>query len=72
MASKVQPTIDISSIMMNWILGHMYMIELGLLILVCLSINNANKKWIIVPINNKIAFAMYGTTQFLFIFIFQR
>jgi hypothetical protein len=52
----VQPTIDISSIMMNWILGHMYMIELGLLILVCLSINNANKKWIIVPINNKIAF----------------
>ncbi len=47
------------------------MIELGLLILVCLSINNANKKWVIVPNNNKIAFAMYATTQFLFIFIFK-
>jgi hypothetical protein len=31
-ASKVQPTIDISSIMMNWIYGHMLIIEVGFFI----------------------------------------
>lgn len=50
----------------------MYMIELGLLKLVCLSINNANKKWIIAPINNKITFEIFATTQLLFIFIFKK
>jgi hypothetical protein len=30
-ANKVQPTMENSSITMNWIFGHMFMIELGLL-----------------------------------------
>ncbi len=37
----------------------MFMIELGLLIIVCLSINNPNKECIIVPFINKATFAMY-------------
>jgi hypothetical protein len=32
-ANKVQPIIDISSIMMNWILGHTSMNALGLVIM---------------------------------------
>ncbi len=52
-ASKVQPTMDNSSIMMNWIFGHIFMIELGLLIVLCLSINNPNKECVIVPFINK-------------------
>ncbi len=33
--SKMQPTMDISSLMMNWIFGNMFMIELVLLIVMC-------------------------------------
>jgi hypothetical protein len=61
-ASKVQPSMDISSIMMNLIFGHMLMIKLGLLIVVCLLINNPNKKCIIVPFINNVAFGMYLAT----------
>jgi biotin transporter BioY len=50
--SKVQPTINILLILMNWILGHTSMVELGLLVLVCLVIDNPNKKWIVVPFIN--------------------
>jgi hypothetical protein len=62
MANKVQPTIDILSIMMNWISGHMSSIEVGLFTLVCLSIDNPNKTWIVVSFINKVTFAMYVTT----------
>jgi hypothetical protein len=53
-ASRVQPTIDILSIMMNWILGHMSMIVFGLVIMVCLSINNPNEECIVVPFINNV------------------
>lgn len=43
MASEVQPTIDISSIMKNWVFGRMSIIEVGLFTLMCLSIDNPNK-----------------------------
>jgi hypothetical protein len=45
--SELQPTMDNSSIMMNWIFGHMFIIELSLLIVVCLLINNPNKECIL-------------------------
>jgi hypothetical protein len=38
------------------------MIELGLLIIVCLSIDNPNKECIIIPFINKDTFAMYVAT----------
>jgi hypothetical protein len=60
--SKLQVTMD-SSIMMNWIFGHMFMIELSLLIILCLLINNPNKKCIVVPFINKATFAMYAIIQ---------
>ncbi len=40
----------------------MFMIELGLLIVVCLSIYNPDKECIIVPFINKATFAMYVAT----------
>jgi hypothetical protein len=40
----------------------MFMIELGLHIVVCLSINNPNKECIDVPFINKATFAMYDVT----------
>jgi hypothetical protein len=42
-ASQVQPIIDISSIMKNWVFGHMFIIEVGLFTLMCLSNDNPNK-----------------------------
>jgi len=56
-ANKVQPIIDISSIMMNWILGHTSMNVLGLAIMVCLSIDNFNKIYIVVPLIKIATFA---------------
>jgi hypothetical protein len=38
------------------------MIELGLLIVVCLLIDNPNKKCIVVHLINKVAFAVYVAT----------
>jgi hypothetical protein len=55
----MQPTIDISPIMINWILGHMSMIVLGLVTVMCLSIDNPNNECIVVPFINNVAFAMY-------------
>ncbi len=40
----------------------MFMIELSLLIDVCLLINNPNKKCIVVPFINKVAFVVYVAT----------
>jgi hypothetical protein len=57
--NKMQPTMDISSIMMNWIFGHIFMIEFGLFIIVCLSIYNLNKECIVVPFVNKVTFVVY-------------
>ncbi len=48
------------------------MIELGLLIVVCLSIDNPSKKCIIVPFINKVAFAMYATTPSFVVFPFSK
>ncbi len=62
MASKVQPTMDISLRMMNLIFGHMFMIELSLLMVVCLSIDNPNKECIVIPFINKVAFVVYVAT----------
>jgi hypothetical protein len=39
----------------------MSMIELCFFIVMCLSINNPNKKCIVVPFINRVAFAMYVT-----------
>ncbi len=65
-ASNVQPTMDILSIMMNWIFGHMFIIDL--LIIVCLSIDNPNKECIVVQFINEVAFVVYATTLNLFIY----
>jgi len=43
MASQVQPINDISSIMKNWVFGHMSIIEVGLFTLMCLSDDKLNK-----------------------------
>ncbi len=59
--NKMQPTMDISSIMMNWIFGHIFMIEYGLFIIFCLSIDNPNKECIVVPFVNKVTFVVYPT-----------
>jgi hypothetical protein len=47
----------------------MFMIELDLLIVLCLSIDNPNKKCIVVPFINKAAFAMYATTPSFYCFL---
>ncbi len=52
--SKVQFIIDILSIMIYCILGHMFVIELDLFMVVCLYIDNLNIEWIVVPFINKI------------------
>ncbi len=61
-ASKVQPPIDISSIMMNWIYGHMPITEVGLFTLACLLIKNPNKTWIVLLYISKVAFVIYVVT----------
>ncbi len=49
------------------------MIELGLLIVVCLSIDNPSKKCIIVPFINKVTFAMYVVTlNFCYFHVFKK
>jgi hypothetical protein len=62
-ASRVQPTIDISLIMMDWISGYTSLIVLGLVIVVCLSTDNFNNEFIIVPFINNVAFVMYIATR---------
>ncbi len=47
--NMLQPTIEISSTMMNSIVGQMFVTKFGLLTMTCLSINKLSKKWIIVP-----------------------
>ncbi len=47
--SKIHIIIDILLIIMNWISDHMSIIEVGLFTLTCLSIDNPNKGWIVVP-----------------------
>ncbi len=42
---------------MSWILGDTFMIVLGLVIVVCLSIDNINKIHIVVPLTNIATFA---------------
>ncbi len=69
--SRLQPTMDNSS--MNWIFGHMFMIELGLIIVVCLLINNPNKECIVVPFIKKATFALYVIIQsFCCFFVFKK
>jgi hypothetical protein len=68
-ASKVQPTIDISLIMMNWIYGHMPIIEVGLFTLACLLIKNPNKIWIVVPFISKVAFVICAITINFYLFL---
>jgi hypothetical protein len=65
----VQLTIDILLIMVNSIFGHMFMIELSLLIVVCVSINNPNKKSIIVSFINKVVLTIYVATLSFYCFI---
>ncbi len=65
----MQLTIDILLIMVNSIFGHMFMIELSLLIVVCVSINNPNKKSIIVSFINKVVLTIYVATLSFYCFI---
>jgi hypothetical protein len=60
--SRVQPTIDVLLIMMNWISGHTSLIVLGLVIVACLLIDNPNYECIVVPFINNDAFAVYVAT----------
>ncbi len=51
----------------------MSMIELCLLIVVCLSINNPNKKCIVVPFINRVTFAMnVATLNFCCFLVFKK
>ncbi len=72
MASKVQPIIDISSIMINYIYGHKSIIEVGLFTLACFSIDNPNKTWIVILFINKVAFDVYATTFSFCLFLILR
>jgi len=53
-------TIEISSKMMNSIMGQMFVTKFGLLIMSCLLIDKPSIKWIVVPLT-MLQFAMYGT-----------
>jgi len=66
-ASKVQPTIDISSIMINYIYGHKSIIEVGLFTLACFSIDNSNKTWIVVMFINRLHL-MYMPQLLIFVY----
>ncbi len=72
-ASRVQPTIDVLLIMMNWILGHTSLIMLGLVIVAYLLIDNPNNECILVPIINNVAFAVYvATWSFYWFFVVKK
>jgi hypothetical protein len=58
-ASKMQLTVDILWIIMNWMLHRVFIIMLGLFILVCVSIENLNKRWIVIPFIIKATFTMH-------------
>ncbi len=53
-------TIEISSTMMNSIVGQMFVTKFGLLIMACLLIGKPSIKWIVVPLT-MLQFAMYAT-----------
>ncbi len=55
----VQPTIDISSTIINWMSNQLSSIVLDLFIIVFLSIDKPNTEWIVVPLINKTSIAMY-------------
>ncbi len=67
----VQPTIDISSTIMNWMLHQLSSIIL--FIIIFLTIDKPSKEWIIVPPINKVEFAMYVVMRNLSsLFVFKK
>ncbi len=59
--SMLQPTIEISSIIINSIVGQISIIEFNLFRMACLLMDKPNNEWIIVPPTNNNAFTMYVT-----------
>jgi hypothetical protein len=57
--SMLQPTIEISSIIINSIVGEISTIEFNLFTMACLLMDNLNNELIVVPPTNNVAFAMY-------------
>ncbi len=57
--SIVQPTINISLTVINWMLNQLPSIVLDLFIIIFLSIDKPSKEWIVVPLINKTTFAVY-------------
>jgi hypothetical protein len=59
----LQPTIEISSIIINSIVGQIFTIQFNLFTMACLSMDKPNIEQIIVPPTNNVAFAMYAPMQ---------
>ncbi len=57
-ASIIQPTIDISLVIINWMLDQLSNIVFNLFIIVFLSIDIPSKEWIVVPPINIVTIVM--------------
>ncbi len=69
----IQPTIDISSTIINWMSDQLFGIVLDLFIIVFLSIDKPSKEWIVVPPINEIAFVVYVVMRNLsLLFVFKK
>jgi hypothetical protein len=59
-ANMLQLTIEISSIIMNSIMGHISIIEFFKLTVAYLLVDKPNKKWIVISRASKVVLAIYG------------
>jgi hypothetical protein len=57
--SMLQPTIEISSIIINLVVGQISTIEFNLFTMACLLMDKPDNEWIADPPINNVAFAMY-------------
>jgi hypothetical protein len=58
--NMLQSTIEISSIIMNSIMGHISIIEFFKLTVAYLLVDKPNKKWIVISRASKVVLAIYG------------